>query len=299
MAWNPEVMPDQTGKIILITGANSGIGLEAAKWLAGKGAQLILACRDPVRAGQAAEQVRAVTGSGPVSVVPLDLADLTSVHACVSQVAEQVSRLDVLINNAGLMAPPLGRTRDGFEMQFGTNHLGHFALTGLLLPLLEAAPAARVVTVSSIAHRIGGIRFDDLNWHKRYSAWGAYGQSKLSNLIFARDLNRRLEAAGSTVRSYAVHPGYSATHLQDQMFAGKILNAVFAQSQKQGSLPTVYAATAADVEPGGYYGPQGFMEYRGLPGPASLRRLARNPAVAQRLWQESEKLTGTRYLSSL
>lgn len=298
MSWTPRDIPDQSGKTIVITGANSGIGFEATKLLADKGAHVIMACRSQARAETAREQILQAVPGATLTLKTLDLSDLQSIRDFAATLHSEFTSLDVLLNNAGVMAPPLTRTREGFELQIGTNHLGHFALTGLLLDLLSAAPAGRVVTVSSIAHRMGTIRFEDMQWQKKYSRWLAYGQSKLANLVFARDLQRRLQRDGSGVISVAVHPGYSATHLQDTMPGGKMFNALFAQHQSQGALPSVFAATAAQASPGGYYGPNGWMELRGQPGPARPRKLADNHDVAQRLWQVSEQLTGVRYLST-
>ena len=298
MSWTPRDIPDQSGKTIVITGANSGIGFEATKLLADKGAHVIMACRSQARAEAAREQILQAMPGAQLTLKTLDLSDLQSIRDFAAALHSEYTSLDVLLNNAGVMAPPLTRTREGFELQIGTNHLGHFALTGLLLDLLSAAPAGRVVTVSSIAHRMGNLRFEDMQWQKKYSRWLAYGQSKLANLVFARDLQRRLQRDGSGVISVAVHPGYSATHLQDTMPGGKVFNALFAQHQSQGALPGVFAATAAQISPGGYYGPDGWMELRGQPGPARPRKLADNREVAQRLWQVSEQLTGVRYLSA-
>lgn len=296
--WRPAMMPDLSGKTILVTGANSGIGLEAVKLFAGKGAEVIMACRNVEKAEVAAAEVRAVVPEARLVIMALDLADLASVKAFADAVKQRFSTLDVLLNNAGLMAPPLQRTKDGFEIQFGTNHLGHFALTGQLLELLEAADAPRIVQISSLAHRGGKLMWDNLNAEKSYSRWAFYCQSKLANLIFARDLNRRLEKAGSKVHAYAAHPGYSATHLQYTVPAGGLFNTIMAQPAEMGCLPGVMAATSPDVEPGDYYGPDGrIMELRGYPAPAFARKITDNKTVAQRLWQESERLTGVCYLN--
>ncbi|MCG8392952.1 MAG: oxidoreductase [Pseudomonadales bacterium] len=296
--WRPDRIPDLTGKTILVTGANSGIGLEAVKLFAANGAEVIMACRNTGKAEAAADDVRGSVPDAKLVIMALDLADLASVSAFANAVKERFSKLDVLLNNAGLMAPPLQRTKDGFEIQFGTNHLGHFALTGQLLDLLEAADAPRVVQISSLAHRGGKLMWGNLNAEKKYARWPFYGQSKLANLIFAKDLNRRLEKSGSKIRAYAAHPGYSATHLQDTVPAGGLFNAIMAQSAEKGCLPGVMAATSPDVKPGGYYGPDGrILELRGYPAPAYARKITDNQQVAQRLWDESEKLTGIRYLN--
>ncbi|KZX66197.1 short-chain dehydrogenase [Alcanivorax sp. HI0033] len=297
-SWRPEMIPDLSGKTILVTGANSGIGLEAVKLFAGRGAEVIMACRNADKANAAAQAVKAVASGARLSIMALDLADLASVKAFAEAVKQRFTTLDVLLNNAGLMAPPLQRTRDGFEMQFGTNHLGHFALTGQLIERLESADDPRIVQISSLAHRGGKLMWGNLNAEKRYSRWPFYCQSKLANLIFAKDLQRRLQASGSRIRVMAAHPGYSATHLQDTVPGGGLFNKIMAQSAQMGCLPGVMAATSDAVEAGGYYGPDGkLMELRGYPAPAFARKITDNPAVAQRLWEESERLTGVRYLN--
>jgi protochlorophyllide reductase len=243
-------------------------------------------------------------------VVALDLADLASVRKAATEVDGTVERLDVLMNNAGLMAPPLGRTADGFELQFGTNHLGHFALTGLLLPALRRATAPRVVTTSSGVHRMGRNQWDDPNYErKRYGKWTAYGNSKLANLLFMRELGHRAEAAGSDLVSVAAHPGYASTHLQGtsagqaggwlltraMTAATSLGNAVLAQSDAAGAVPQLYAATAAGVAPGDYVGPDGLFELRGTPTAVDMSGAARDDEAARRLWTLSEELTGVTY----
>jgi NAD(P)-dependent dehydrogenase (short-subunit alcohol dehydrogenase family) len=285
---SPADIADQSGRTVVVTGANSGIGAATARQLAGAGASVVLACRNLAK-GQAA----AAAMTGAVEVRQLDLADLASVRAF----AEGIDAVDVLINNAGVMAVPQARTADGFEMQFGTNHLGHFALTGLLLPQITD----RVVTLSSGAHRMGHIDVDDLNWtRRRYQAWGAYGQSKLANLMFALELQRRLSAHGSPVRSVAAHPGYAATELQshtgtsfDRLMA--IGNRVVAQSADMGAMPSLYAATVPDLPGGSYVGPGGLLELRGHPRVVGSTKAARDERVAARLWELSEQLTDVHY----
>lgn len=295
--WSPADLPDLSGQVFLVTGANSGIGLEAAKHFAGRGAHTVLACRNPEKGQAALEEIRAGYPDSELELMALDLADLGSVRAFADDFSKRFQRLDVLLNNAGLMAPPLQHTKDGFEMQFGTNHLGHFALTGLLLDKLEEAQAPRIVSVSSLAHTMGDIYFDNLNAGKWYKRWKFYGQSKLANLMFALELDKRLQAKGSGIRSMAVHPGYTATHLQRSMPGGKLFNALMAQPQHKGCYPSVFAATSEQAQSGEYYGPHGFMEMRGMPAPARVRGLARKQAVRDRLWQVSEELTGVRYLN--
>lgn len=290
--WDTSQIADQTGRTFVITGANSGLGAVAAKALARAGGEVILACRN-VEKG---ERVAAEIGER-ASVQQLDLADLASVRRFADELKAADARIDVLVNNAGVMAVPLRRTADGFEMQIGTNHLGHFALTGLLLDRITA----RVVTVSSGAHRAGKIDLADLNWERRnYQRWSAYGQSKLANLLFTRELQRRLAASGSPVVALAAHPGYAATDLQShtETFLDTLMglgNRVFAQSAEMGALPELYAATAANVRPGGYYGPTGFGGTRGYPGPSGMTAAAKDDATARGLWELSEKLTGVTY----
>jgi NAD(P)-dependent dehydrogenase (short-subunit alcohol dehydrogenase family) len=294
--WTATDVPDQTGRTILITGANSGLGLRSAEALATKGARVLLGCRNPQKAADALETVKATATGAPPEVVPIDLADLDSVRAASADVAARVDRLDVLMNNAGVMAVPLARTPQGFEMQLGTNHLGHFALTGLVLPLLQAAPEPRVISTSSQAHRTGRMRWDDLQWEKRYERWQAYGQSKLANLLFMRELATR---AGPTLLSAAAHPGWSATHLQSGEGIAKRLSALgnhlFAQSDAMGALPQLYAATMPDVVGGDYWGPDGMFERAGHPTRVGSTSASRNMVDAARLWEVSEDLTGVSF----
>ncbi|WP_019931420.1 oxidoreductase [Nocardia sp. BMG111209] len=282
--WDTSNIPDQSGRTIIVTGANSGLGAVTARALAAAGAQVIMACRDEVKARSVANSI-----GERAQVRRLDLADLASVR----EFAASVDRADVLINNAGVMAVPLRRTADGFEMQIGTNHLGHFALTGLLLDKI----ADRVVTVASSAHAVGKIDLADLNWEqRRYSRWAAYGQAKLANLLFTYELQRRLAAAGSTKLALAAHPGYAATDLQShtETFMDKVMvlgNRFLAQSAEMGALGSLYAATATDVEPGGYYGPTGLGGARGYPVRCTSSAASRDEATARGLWELSEQLT--------
>jgi len=286
--WTVADVPDQTGRTVVVTGANSGIGLVTARVLAAAGARVILACRN-VDKGKAAAAALADT----VEVRALDLANLTSVREFAASIDEPV---DVLVNNAGVMAVPLRRTVDGFEMQIGTNHLGHFALTGLLLDRIRA----RVVTVSSSFHVLGRIRLTDLNWESRgYRRWPAYGQSKLANLLFTYELDRRLAAAGSTVGSYAAHPGYASTNLQshtesllDQVMA--LGNRLVAQSAAMGALPTVYSATA-DAPSGSFIGPGGITGQHGYPKIVKSNGASHDTETAAELWALSEKLTDVKF----
>lgn len=301
-------IPDQTGTLTVITGANSGIGLGAAHRMAAAGAEVVLAVRNAAKGSAAASEIKAAHPDAVVSVETLDLSSLDSVAAFADRLLEHGRPIDILINNAGVMMPP-GRhtTADGFELQFGTNHLGHFALTGRLLPLLRKANAPRVVTLSSSAARIGRINFDDLQGERRYRPTGAYGQSKLANLLFALELDRRSANNGWGIRSSAAHPGATHTNLQTTgplmgkasgrdglaMRIGKLLP--IWQEVPQGCLPTLYAATSPDAVAGGYYGPDGPFEARGLPAPAKIPSRARDEQAAARLWRVSEELTKVRF----
>jgi NAD(P)-dependent dehydrogenase (short-subunit alcohol dehydrogenase family) len=287
MKWTADDIPAQDGRTFVITGANSGIGLEAARALGAAGAHVVVACRDTSKGDHAVAELE-----GDFDVRRLDLADLSSVRAFAAELDRDV---DVLIDNAGVMAVPRGQTADGFELQLGTNHLGHFALAGLLLPRIRD----RVVTISSQAHRTGRINFGDLQSERHYQRWIAYGQSKLANLLFVMELARRLDAAGSALRSVAAHPGYSATNLQshtqsiqDQLMG--IANRLIAQSAAMGALPTLYAATA-DLPGAAYVGPDGLFEQRGHPKLVDMSGAAKNADAARRLWEISEELTGVRY----
>jgi len=295
MDFTADQIGDQSGRLVLITGANSGLGLEAAKALSAHRADVILACRGQQKAEAAMDEIRAAGGTGALYFEPMDLSDLSSVAACAARVVSKYPRLDVLVNNAGVMVPPRGRTKDGFELQLGTNHFGHFALTAGVAPLLAKTPGARVVTVSSIMHRLGKIRFDDLGLERGYIAWLAYGQSKLANLLFTFELGRRLERAGSNMLSLGAHPGYAATNLQAHNRMSRMLNPVAAQSAAMGALPSLYAAVSPDAVQGGYYGPRSFGGMRGYPGRASSSRRARNEDDARRLWEVSEQLTGVSF----
>jgi NAD(P)-dependent dehydrogenase (short-subunit alcohol dehydrogenase family) len=304
--WQASDIPDQKGRTVLVTGASSGLGLRASQALAAKGAHVLMGCRNPTKAAAALEEVKAsASPDADVEIVSIDLADLASVRKCAEQLNDSGQDIDVLINNAGVMAVPYQATADGFEMQLGTNHLGHFALTGLLLPALHRAPAPRVVSVSSQAHRIGKIRFDDLMGERRYRRWRQYGQSKLANLLFTSELGRRAAAAGSPLVAAAAHPGYASTHLQTasaeaegRSFAARVFtlgNRIFAQSDAQGALPELYAATVDGVQSGDYFGPHGLFEQKGFPERVQGNRRSRDEAVAVRLWSVSEELTGVTY----
>lgn len=303
--WLDHNLPTLDGKVAVITGANSGIGYEAARMLALKNAHVVLAVRNTVKGGKAAREIRRAAPQADVEVMALDLASLQSIRSFAALFTAGHDRLDLLINNAGVMAIPSQKTKDGFEMQFGTNHLGHFALTGSLLPLLENTPEARIVTISSGMHRFGKMDFANLQAEQSYSKWGAYSQSKLANLLFTYELQRRLAAAGSGLISVAAHPGYAATNLQyggsdrsDTSLQARfmnVLNRVVAQSAEMGALPTVYAAAARDVRGGDYIGPDGPAEQRGWPRKTQSNSRSHDLQAAARLWMVSEELTGVSY----
>jgi NAD(P)-dependent dehydrogenase (short-subunit alcohol dehydrogenase family) len=306
MPWTADDIPDQTGRTILITGANSGLGLRSAEALAAKGAHVLLACRNAEKAATALESVKArATGPAP-EVVALDLASLASIQAAAEAVDAKVERLDVLMNNAGVMAlPKRQETADGFEMQFGTNHLGHHALTARLLPALLRATAPRVVTVSSMGHRMGKISLEDPNWERRrYWPWPAYGQTKLANLLFTSELAYRAAEHGTDLVAAAAHPGYAATNLTSSgpgtangfMARGSaIVDRLFGQSDAMGALPQLYAATMPDVMTNDYWGPDGFLEQRGHPQRVGRNKRAQDSDTARRLWELSDQLTGVTY----
>ncbi len=291
-------LPSLAGKIAVVTGANRGLGLEITRGLARSGAQVVLACRDQQRGQAAANQVRSEVAGAQLDVIALDLSDLASVRAFAQAYSTRHAKLDLLCNNASAIMVPQQRTRDGFEMHIGTNHLGHFALTGLLLEQLRATTGARIVNTASLAHRLTpGLDLDDLHLERTpYKEMDAYGRSKLAALLFTFELDRRLRAAATGITAVAAHPGYSATNTDIGGFFLRLSTALFAQSAAQGALPALQAATAADVRGGDYFGPKGFKELRGGPTRVECRAEARDPQLAQRLWALSEQLTGVRYL---
>ncbi|MCB8984456.1 MAG: SDR family oxidoreductase [Ardenticatenaceae bacterium] len=301
--WSTADMPDLTGKVIIVTGANSGIGLEAAKEFARHGASTILACRSLDKAEAALAEIRAEIPDARAEIMELDLANLASVRQFAAAFQAQYDRLDVLINNAGIMMVPYGTTADGFERQLGTNHLGHFALTGLLFDLLIQTPGARVVNVSSAAHYRGSMDFDNLMYENGagYTPMGAYGRSKLANLLFTYELQRRFEALGADARAVAAHPGISQTNLMGHMadrwyFKPVMLVApLFLQSAAMGALPTMRAAVDPAVQGGEYFGPDGRNERGGYPVVVASSEDSHNEADARRLWQVSEELTGVTF----
>jgi NAD(P)-dependent dehydrogenase (short-subunit alcohol dehydrogenase family) len=298
--WTVADVPDQAGRTAVVTGANSGIGFEAAMVLAQRGADTILACRDTAKAEAAAARMTAAAPGATVSVVGLDLASLDSVRAAAAQILAGHQRLDLLINNAGLMWPAYGKTADGFELQFGTNHLGHFALTGLLLAAMLPVPGSRVVTVSSNGHRTGRIDFEDLQSERRYSRMAAYAQSKLANLMFTYELQRRLDAAGAATAALAAHPGVAFTDLTRHLpgalqSAYPAVGGFFSQSAAMGALPTLRAATDPAAVGGEYYGPDGWVQLKGYPVRVSSTARSRDTGAQGRLWAESERLTGVTF----
>jgi NAD(P)-dependent dehydrogenase (short-subunit alcohol dehydrogenase family) len=297
--WTTGDVPDCAGRTVVVTGANSGIGLEATRVLAGAGAHVVMACRSVDEAAAEREAILEAFPGASLTVRELDLADLESVRAFADWAEESLGRIDVLCNNAGVMAVPRSETADGFETQFGVNHLGHFALTGLLFEQLRAAPDARVVTQSSGAHTRGEMDFDDLRGEENYDKWGAYARSKLANLLFAYELDRRY---GDEVTSVGCHPGYAATNLQYRgpeaegsrvrMAVMKVANAVVAQSARAGALPMLYAVTADDVEGGDYVGPGGLLKMRGAPEKQRSAGQSYDEETAERLWSVSVEATG-------
>jgi NAD(P)-dependent dehydrogenase (short-subunit alcohol dehydrogenase family) len=303
--WTEDDISDQTGRTILITGANSGIGFEATRALVEHGAHVVMGCRNASKAQAAAGEIEATDASGSVEILEMDLADLESIQAAADQYLANHDRLDVLVNNAGLMALPYQKTAQGFEMQIGVNHLGHFALTAHLLDLLMATDDSRIVSISSQGHRPGRIDFDDLNSEQSYSAWPAYFQSKLANLLFTRELQRRLAESEAATIAVAAHPGVSKTNLGQESSGGILgtmmaftrpaFEAVMSQSAAMGALPTLRAATDADVAGGEYFGPDGIGESRGHPKNVGMSGRAKDDAAATRLWELSTELTGVTY----
>lgn len=293
MNWTTDNIPSQQNRIAIVTGANSGIGFETAKALAKKDATVILACRNLEKATRAANQIRQAVANVKLEVIQLDLADLNSVREFAKIFNGKYSRLDLLINNAGIMIPPFSKTKDGFEMQFGSNHLGHFALTGLLMPTIRATPKARIVNVSSMAHsaRPGILDFENLNAEKKYSPWTSYMYNKLSNLLFTLELNRRFLQEKIDTIAISAHPGYTATGLQKQKGIMETLNEWAGQKPAMGALPTLYAAIAPEAQANDYIGPKGFLKMRGYPERAKPSDAARDSNTAQKLWELSEQLT--------
>ncbi len=307
MPWTADALPDLSDRTFVITGANSGIGWEAARMLATRGARVVMACRNQEKGREAIARIHATLPTARLELTKLDLGSLASVRACAADLQARFPAIDVLVNNAGIMAIPRALTEDGFEVQLGTNHLGHFALTGLLFDTLQRGVAPRVVNVASLAHSFGRMNFDDLMGERNYQKWLAYGQSKLANLLFTFELQRRLSARGIGMIAAACHPGYSSTNLQavgpqqeGSAFGASVMkigNALIGQPAERGALPTVYAAAATDVASGDYYGPDGLFEVWGYPRKVRGNASSQDPATAARLWEASEKLTGVGWLS--
>lgn len=291
--WTLKQVGDQTGKTVIVTGANSGLGFATASALAGAGAHVVLACRSAERGKSAVSRLLQKHPKASVELMSLDLGDLASVRTFAAAVTAKFSALHVLVNNAGIMFPPFTKTLDGFESQFGVNHLGHFALTAQLVELLAKTPGSRVVNVSSLAHKMGGLDLDDVNFERRsYGKLQSYGQSKLANLLFTFEMQRRIAAAELDIEVMAVHPGWTNTNLQDDTAWIRVFNPLFAMPPEQGSLPSVYAAVAPEARGGAYYGPDGWFELRGYPDEAATTKAARDLDSARRLWELSELLTG-------
>ena len=293
--WTTDNVPGQQGRLAVVTGANTGLGFETAQVLAARGASVVLAVRNIEKGKQAATRIAAAAPGATVTVQELDLSSLDSVRAAAAELRAGHPTIDLLICNAGVMYPPKQTTHDGFELQFGTNHLGHFALTGLLLEQMLPVPGSRVVTVSSVGHRIRArVNFDDLQWERSYSRVRAYGQSKLANLLFTYELQRRLSGAGTTI-AVAAHPGFAATELMRHTPMAAVVTPLFSQNAAMGALPVLRAATDPGVLGGQYYGPGGFLGLRGYPELAASSRRSHDAAVQRRLWAVSEDLTGVAF----
>jgi NAD(P)-dependent dehydrogenase (short-subunit alcohol dehydrogenase family) len=295
--WDANNIPDQKDKIVIVTGSSSGIGHEAAGVLANKNAKVIIAVRNPDKGNKAIKKIKSRNSNTRAEVMILDLADLESVNKFAEDFNKKYKRLDLLINNAGVMIPPYTKTKDGFELQFGTNHLGHFALTGLLIDLIKNTKDSRIVNVASNAHKFGSLDFNDLHWENRsYKAWQAYGDSKIANLYFTYELQRKLDNAGFNTKVTAAHPGWTATDLQRNSGLFEFFNKFFAMKPEMGALPTLRAATDNNASSGDYFGPKGRREWRGYPVKVESNKLSHDKDIAAKLWEVSEELTGTKYL---
>jgi len=290
--WTAENIPDQKGRIAIVTGSSSGIGYETARVLANKNAKVIIAVRNLTKGEIAKSNIVGQNNTADVEVMKIDLSDLKSVEDFVKEYKNKYTKLDLLINNAGVMIPPYSKTKDGFELQMGTNHFGHFALTLQLFDLIEKTPNSRIVNVSSGAHKYGNIDFNDLTWENRkYKAWRAYGDSKIANLYFTKELGKRIAQSDKQILVTAAHPGWTATELQRHSGMIENLNKFFAMPIEQGALPTLRAAIDADVKNGDYFGPDGFMEMKGSPVKVDTNKLAKDTSKSNKLWDVSEELT--------
>ncbi|MCP1133627.1 oxidoreductase [Paenibacillus polysaccharolyticus] len=294
--WDATKIPDQQGKVIIVTGSTSGLGKEAVKTIAGKNAKVIMAVRNVDKGKEVANELKKEIKHADIDVRKLDLANLSSIRAFANVMVENYDRLDILINNAGIMFPPYSKTVDGFENQFGTNHLGHFALTGLLMPLLKKTEGSRIVVLSSLGHTMGKLDFEDLNWEARkYDTQKAYGDSKLANLYFTYELARRLKREGDHPRITAAHPGWTATDLQRNSAFMSGMNRFFAQRVHMGVLPTLRAAFDEEAKAGDFFGPSKLMNMRGYPVAHSSNKLSYDEGIARELWQRSEEMTGIKF----
>jgi NAD(P)-dependent dehydrogenase (short-subunit alcohol dehydrogenase family) len=294
--WTADNIPDQKGRVAIVTGSSSGIGYETARVLANKNAEVILAVRNPKKGENALQKIKAQNENANVEVMILDLANLQSVKKFADEFMQEYDRLDLLINNGGVMIPPYTKTVDGFELQFGTNHLGHFALTGFLFDLIKKTKDSRIINVSSSAHHYGNINFDDLHWENRkYKKWASYGDSKIANLYFTYELQRKLGQNGSGTIVTAAHPGWTGTELQRHAGYITMLNKLFAMKIEQGALPTLRAAIDESAQGGDYYGPDGWKEMKGFPVKVRSNKLSHDTKIAQKLWKISENLTNIKY----
>ncbi len=294
--WTTDTISDLKEKVVIVTGSSSGIGYEAARVLANKNAEVIIAVRNKDKGDKAVQKIKDQNSNANVRLMLLDLADLKSVEKFTVEFKQNFSKLDLLINNAGVMMPPYGKTKDGFELQFGTNHLGHFALTGSLIEVIKNTPGSRIVNVSSGAHNWGNINFDDLGWENRkYKASRAYGDSKIANLYFTYELQNLLSKNGSNPIVTAAHPGWTATELQRHIGLASFLNNFFAMPIEQGALPSLRAATDENAQSGDYFGPDGFREMKGYPVKVGSNKLSHDKGIAYKLWEVSVDLTGIKY----
>lgn len=294
--WTIDKIPDLSGKVIIVTGANSGTGFEAARAYAFKNATTILACRSLERGRQALNQIQNEFSNANLDLIQMDLADMASIRKFTDDFMVKYNHLDILINNAGIMTPPYGLTKEGFELQIGINHLGHFALTGLLLKPILKSKGSRIVTMSSLTHSIGKIDFDDLHQKKKYKPMKAYSQSKLANLLFAIELQRKLERAGVDVISLAAHPGWTGTNILRKEGILNYFNLLLGMKPEKGVLPLLFASVSKSASGGSYYGPGGLNEMRGYPSLSKISSNAKDEEVSEKLWEVSEKLSGIKYV---